>query len=180
MKKLAKSLFFLLMLNIVVQYWAVIVVIAIIVFLLWIVFKDEFTNSRRKRRTFKSYYDLDRKQPIREFEQKMIEGMDREGKEVFVTAFCNKNKVLRVFASIGSKYKCKPSDNYTKWGKRAKKYGATQIRQYHNHPGLYKGNPSSLDKKTAVYFEKFVGQDVNLKNYIVYRGFLGYKINRYN
>lgn len=123
--------------------------VLIVVYLLYRVLAQHRPKEKKRRYAFKKLYDLDRVQPIDEFERKMIDGMHREGREVFVTAFVRDGYVLRVTATIGSKFACHPSDDVTLWGQKARDLGATRIRQYHNHPDIFgRSWPSRQDKLT--------------------------------
>lgn len=122
-----------------------------------------------RRPPFKQRYDLNRRQPIKQFEQKMINGMQEEQKEIFVTAFCKDGEVLQVTASVGSRSRCSPSDDYTNWGYKANKLGATEIRQYHNH--IVKGDArfSKQDKKTyRIYRDQVKPFGVRIRFFLVY------------
>jgi hypothetical protein len=126
-------------------------------------------KKAKRRPPFKERYDLNRRQPIKEFEQKMVQGMKTEQKEIFVTAFCKNGEVLQVTASIGSKYRCSPADDYTNWGYKAQRIGATEIRQYHNH--VLKGATgfSKQDKKTyPIYREHVKTFGVKIRFFLVY------------
>ena len=138
--------------------------------------KEKIAPKVRKRRPpFKKLYDLDRVQPIEEFEKKMVKGMLKEGKEIFVTAFCNDTHVLKVTASIGSKYRCRPSDNCHNWGEKAIKLGSTQIRQYHNHPPVFgRSFISKADKESHKFFSSLVRPyGIKFRSFLVYPSRLG-------
>lgn len=140
------------------------------------------TRQKRKRPAFKSLYELDQRQPIGEFEKKMARGMLREGREVFVAAFCNNAEVLAVTARIGTKYRCAPSDNVFGWGQKCLLLGATQIRQYHNHPpALNSSGFSRQDRQSHLFFMKVVEPyGLRFESYLVYPGLLwGYRIKRF-
>jgi DNA repair protein RadC len=128
-------------------------------------------RGERKGIPFKTYFKLTERQSIEEFESRMTNGMFTENKEVFVTAFANEKKVLRVTASIGSKYKCGASDTPSNWLTIARKINANYIYQYHNHPdGLFNGSPSKQDRVTHVYLSSmFDGTEVAFHSYLVYR-----------
>lgn len=132
-------------------------------------------KKKRRRPPFKKNYDLDRYQSIEEFEKKMKQGMLKEGKEIFVTAFCNDTHVLNVTATIGSKNTCRPSDNYYNWGAKSKKIGATQIRQYHNHPPLLgRSFISPADKKSNEVFKELLRPyGIEFRSFLVYPSRLG-------
>ncbi|MEM9084143.1 MAG: JAB domain-containing protein, partial [Planctomycetota bacterium] len=107
-----------------------------------------FAAKRPRRKPFKHRYALTEQQPIGEFEAKMVAGMFRERREVFVTAFCNDEDVLRVTASVGTFNRCRPADDPRRWAHHAGRVGATQIRQYHNHPpGKGAEKPSPQDRR---------------------------------
>ena len=131
--------------------------------------------KKKPRRPFKTRYDLDRKQLITDFEQKMVQGMSSEGREVFITAFCRGRHVLTITATIGSKNQCKPSDNIYNWGEKSKKIGANEIRQYHNHPPVFgRSFLSNTDKNSNQNFKKILKPyDVNFRSFLVYPGRLG-------
>jgi len=163
-----------------------IIIFIVVLYLLSKLFtkKKKIAPKVRKRRSpFKKLYDLDRVQSIKEFEKKMVKGMSKEGKEIFVTAFCNDTHVLKVTASIGSKYRCKPSDNCQNWSEKAIKLGATQIRQYHNHlPGFGRSSISKADKESHKIFKSLVQPyGIKFRSFLVYPSRLGgAKIRKYS
>ncbi len=132
-------------------------------------------EKRPRRPAFKKLYDLNRVQPIEEFERKMIEGMLKEDKEVFVTAFCDSYRVLKVTASRGSKFSCRPSDNYYKWADIARKVGATEIRQYHSHPPVFgRSFISRQDRESHKFFASLLKPSgIKFRSFVVYPSRLG-------
>ncbi len=141
------------------------------------------TRRRRRRPAFKSIYELDQRQPIREFEKKMARGMLREGREVFVTAFCNDAQVLGVTATIGTKYRCAPSDDVFGWGDKCLLLGATQIRQYHNHHSAQNGfGFSRQDRRSHLSLKKVLEPyGLRFESHLVCPGLLwGYRIKRFS
>lgn len=129
-------------------------------------------RRRRKARRlpFKKHYDLDRYQSISEFERRMIQGMIREHKEVFVTAFCSRKEVITATATIGSRFRCRPSDNALEWGAKACRLHATEIRQYHNHPaGRGASRVSPMDKESHRHFKELVEPyGIRFRSFLVY------------
>jgi len=145
-------------------------------FLVWLFSSDSRPSAprdrgNRKGQPFKKYFDLDRKQPISEFEEKMIRGMFVEGREVFVTAFADDKDVLRATAKIGNLYSCSAGDNIDMWEWHAKRIGATQIRQYHNHPDVRgRSRPSSMDIRSHNQLKSLLnGSDITFHSYLVYK-----------
>lgn len=132
-------------------------------------------KTRKRRPPFKTQYKLNQVQPIGTFERRMVRGMFIEGREVFVTAFVNDTHVLRVTATIGSKYSCRPSDDVTLWGEKACEIGATKIRQYHNHPSVYgRARPSQTDRRTHASLKSCVTPwGVEFQSILVYKSRLG-------
>ena len=156
--------------------------IFLVYFLLKIGSKNKPRGSTQRRLPFKKRYDLDRRQPINIFEEKMAKAMLSEGKEVFVTAFCKANKVLTVTATVGSKNQCRPSDNFHNWGNKAYRLGATQIRQYHNHPAvLGRSFISAKDRESNAFFCTLLeGDRIEFVSFLVFPSRLGgYQIQRY-
>ena len=152
------------------------IIVLVIFYYLFKLFKPVVKSEKKpRRRPFKNRYDLDRKQLITEFEQKMVQGMFSEGKEVFVTAFCKDMHVLSVTATIGSKNQCRPSDNFFNWGEKSKKIGANEIRQYHNHPPVFRRSfLSRADKESNRNFNNILKPyNVNFRSFLVYPGRLG-------
>lgn len=114
-------------------------------------------RKRTRKKPFKVRYDLDRRQPLAGFEEKLALAMFAEGKEVFVTAFCNDIEVLRVTATIGTVRRCGPSDLVENWGMKAQRLEATQVRQYHNHPDVWgRSFPSPQDYSSNKYLRSCV------------------------
>jgi len=104
----------------------------------WFFPSAKISPSTERRAAFKVRYGLTARQPISEFEEKMLVGMSRERNEVWVAAFCSESEVLKVTANVGSRYKSRATDNVNNWPAAARKVGASQIRQYHSHPpGLF-------------------------------------------
>ncbi|MGD0661630.1 MAG: hypothetical protein ABSD38_26505 [Syntrophorhabdales bacterium] len=160
-----------------------IIVIAVACLIGWLFFSKKSKAKRSRRPPFKKLYVLDQPQPIKDFERKMIGGMVREKKEVFVTAFCNTTHVLKVTASIGSKHKCRPSDSVSLWVINARRIGANRIRQYHNHPDIFgRSFLSSADRKSHKVLQKHVtGGGIEFESLLVYKGWIGgHRIKRYD
>ncbi|MEA3360320.1 MAG: hypothetical protein U9R17_13075 [Thermodesulfobacteriota bacterium] len=152
------------------------IIILVIFYYLFKIFTPVNRKQKSRRRPFKIRYDLDRKQLIiNYFEQKMVQGMLSENREVFVTAFCRGKHVLMVTATMGSKNQCRPSDNIYNWGEKSTKIGANEIRQYHNHPTVFgRSFLSRTDKKSNRYFNNILKPyDVNFRSFLVYPGRLG-------
>ncbi len=151
--------------------------LAAIIFLIWIFRRPAGKQKkiRKRKPPFKTRYGLNQIQPIGTFERKMVHGMFNEGREVFVTAFVNDTHVLRVTATIGSKYSCHASDDVTLWGEKACEIGATKIRQYHNHPAVYgRSRPSQTDRRTNASLKSWVAPwGVELQSILVYKSRLG-------
>ena len=84
-------------------------VLFLILIFMWPAAKQK--KIRKRKPPFKTLYKLNQIQLIGTFERKMVHGMFNEGREVFVTAFVNDTNVLRVTATIGSKYSCRASDD---------------------------------------------------------------------
>jgi DNA repair protein RadC len=141
------------------------------------------TRVRRKRLpAFKRRYDLDRRQPLDGFEQKLAMAMFSVQREVWVTVFCNESEVLAVTATIGSKYRCRPSDKIHNWGPRARRLGATQIRQYHNHPDIWgRSTPSTQDWNSNRYMRRCVEPyGIRMHTLLIYKPwFGGFKVQEY-
>lgn len=112
---------------------------------------------RTKGQLFKTAYSLNGKS-IDEFETALAIGMRREDKEVYVTAFVRAGIVLRVTASIGSKYRCKPADDVHLWSGHVTRLGCDEIRQYHSHP-VFDGetSPSKQDYVSTQYLDSILG-----------------------
>ena len=159
--------------------------VVFIIIVLTIVFLLSGRNKRETRRKppFKKRYELDQVQPVIEFENKMVNGMFSESREVFVAAFANDTHVLKVTATIGSKYSCSASDDVNSWGAKAVKIGATRIRQYHNHPHEFgRSFPSRADKRGHRALKPVVEQwGVKYQSFLVYKSWLGRaKIKEYH
>lgn len=160
---------------------AIIIFIIIAYFLIKLLFGNK-RKIKKRRPAFKKLYELDQIQSITEFEQKMIRGMFAENREIFVTAFVNNTHVLRVTATIGSKYKCRSSDNIYLWGEKATKIGAARIRQYHNHPDVFgRSFTSRIDKDGHRELKQCVEQwGIEFHSFLVYKSwFGGAKIKKY-
>lgn len=160
----------------------IIIVIAVVCFIFWLFRSKKRKITKKRRPSFKKIYELDKAQPIKDFERKMIDGMFQEGKEVYVTAFCNNTHVLRVTANIGSKYSCRPSDNVSLWVENTFRIGANRIRQYHNHPNIFgRSFPSSTDKKSLKNLQIHVRNcGIEFESLLVYKTwFSGYRIKKY-
>ncbi|NQT57587.1 MAG: hypothetical protein HQ557_01250 [Bacteroidetes bacterium] len=158
-------------------------VLLIIGYFVYLLLSGKKQEARTRRPPFKKLYELDQVQSISNFEDKMVRGMLMENKEVFVTAFVNETHVLRVTATIGSRYKCHSSDNTNLWGEKAVAKGASAIRQYHNHPDLFRRSfPSKMDKNTHHQLKPFIEQwDLEYQSFLVYKSWLGRaKIKEYN
>ncbi len=136
--------------------------------------QENTTSGKRKwreqRRPFKQRYDLNRRQSIHHFEGKMARGMLEEDREVFVTAFCKDGHVLGVTASIGSKFRCRPSDDVNKWGQKARRLGADEIRQYHNHPRVEGRHRLSREDRAfhSALKASIEGEGVRFRTFLVY------------
>jgi len=159
------------------------ILILLLYFILKVVLPDKTLKKKQRKPPFKKRYDLDRRQPIDIFEGKMANAMLAEGKEVFVTAFCNNDEVLTVTATVGSRGSCCPSDNVHNWGEKANRIGATEIRQYHNHPPVFgRSFISSKDKKSNMFFHELLQQyNIRLRSFLVFSSrFGGYRIQEYN
>jgi hypothetical protein len=124
---------------------------------------------REKHQHFKSAYDLKGK-TVADFERHMAIGMHHEIDEVYVTAFVREDTVVRVTASIGSAFRCRPADDPGRWREHAIRLRCTEIRQYHNHPTRSnRTSPSRPDIASAGSLRQLLGdQSQLLRNYIVY------------
>jgi hypothetical protein len=142
----------------------------------------ESIPKRSFRSLFKKHYDLSGK-ALQEFERLVAIGMRHERREVWVAAFCRGEMVMRVTATIGSAYRCKPSDDLSQWPYHAEKLHCTSIRLYHNHPGSCRStNPSAQDRRTAHVIDNLL-TDVGLDfhSYIVFWNEIGeYRITQYD
>ena len=133
-------------------------------------------KRRGKRRApFKRRHGLTRRQPLAEFEERMAAGMFEEGREVYVTAFCNDAEVLRCTANVGNYASCRPTDDVLRWADHAHRVGAHRIRQYHNHPDvLLRSLPSRQDRRShAPLTELLDGTGIALESWLVWRSWLG-------
>lgn len=138
--------------------------------------------KRSFRSQFKKHYDLSGRN-IEEFEQLLAIGMRHERREVWVAAFCQSQHVVRVTATIGSAYRCSPSDDIARWPARVKELQCTSVRQYHNHPGTSRStSPSPQDRLTSRGIEKLLaGRGVEYHSYIVFWNEIGeYRILEYD
>ena len=123
---------------------------------------------RASGESFKKAYGLAGRD-IRSLEEALAVGMHRERREVFVTAFMRSGIVVRVTASIGSSYRCRPADDPGKWGDHVDRLRCDEIRQYHNHP-VHEGStrPSAGDIRTSRQFEKLLGPHApKLRSFII-------------
>ena len=134
-------------------------------------------HSGRRRVAFKVRHGLNVRQPISEFEEKMLEGMSCEQNEVWVAAFCSEGEVLRVTANVGSRYKSHASDSVNTWPKVARQVGASQIRQYHSHPyGLGCSLFSPMDRELYGSMKRFLGSHgLTVRAYLVHPELLGFR-----
>lgn len=132
-------------------------------------------QNEPRRAAFKVRYELNMRQPISQFEEKLLVGMSRENNEVWAAAFCNDREVLKVTANVGSRYKSRPTDKVNDWPRVARQIGATQIRVYHSHPpGIFCSAFSALDRETYGNLKLFLGQNrIQFQGYLVYAAFLG-------
>jgi DNA repair protein RadC len=153
----------------------IIVFIIILLFIGFLLAAIEGQKPKIRRPAFKKLYELDQVQPIIEFEDKMIKGMFAENREVFVTAFVNDTHVLRVTATMGSKYHCRNSDNISLWGDKAHKIGATKIMQYHNHPDVFgRSFPSNTDKNSHRVVKPFLSKwNIEYQSLLIYKSWFG-------
>lgn len=111
-------------------------------------------DKRSKGQQFKKAYDFTGK-TINEFEHTLSVAMHHEVKEVWVTAFCKSNIVMKVTATIGSARSCKPSDSISSWIDSVKRLKCDEIRQYHNHPvNNNKTYPSTADISSNISIRK--------------------------
>lgn len=138
--------------------------------------------KRSFRSQFKKHYDLSGRN-LEEFERLLAIGMRHEHREVWVAAFCRSQHVVRVTASIGSAYRCRPSDDLARWPDHAEELGCTSIRQYHNHPGSCRSTSASpQDRQTSRAIEKLVNDaGIEFRSYIVFWNEIGeYRIIEYD
>ena len=114
-------------------------------------------RERAKGERFKAAYDLTGK-TVKELEESLSVGMFRERREVFVTAFMRAGIAVRVTASIGSPYRCKPADDPARWAQHIERLQCDEIRQYHNHPEHNgKTRPSLMDFRTSRSLKSLLG-----------------------
>ena len=141
----------------------------------------ESKAKRPKGRHFKSHYDLSGSNFV-DFENALAVGMWHEQKEVWVTALCRDEKVMHVTATVGSKFRCRPSDTLSSWSKNARRLGCSEIRQYHNHPiNTNFTRPSPEDIIGSQSCERILRESsINFKSYVVFwNKILEYKILQY-
>lgn len=133
------------------------------------------TKSNGKKKPFKYRYKLTERQSIMDFEKKMVKGMFKERKEVFVTSFCCDDVSLAATATIGTKYRCSNSDNIYNWPNKCRKLGADEIRIYHNHPNIFlRSFASDTDMETANSLSNFLKTyNIKFKSFLVYQKRLG-------
>ena len=124
---------------------------------------------RNKGEQFKKAYDLGGKR-IKECEERLAVGMNREKKEIFVTCFIKAEKVVRVTATIGSLFRCSGSDDPRRWREHIQQLGCDEIRQYHNHPvSNNRTCPSPVDYKTSLSLRQILGRHGNkFRSFIIY------------
>jgi len=131
---------------------------------------------------FKRHYDLEDAQPIDAFVDKMARGMCEERVEVLVTAFCLAGTVLTTRAAIGTENRS-ARVSVLKWRDVAEALRCDEVRQYHNHPGLFSClSPSYEDSKMhrllALLLEP---SGARLRSFVVKaRLFGGWRIREYS
>ncbi|RZU98744.1 hypothetical protein [Spiribacter vilamensis] len=126
-------------------------------------------RMRRKGESFKKAYGLAGR-GVTSLEEALAVGMYRERREVFVTAFMRSGVVVRVTASIGSLYRCRPADDPAKWRDHIVRLGCDEIRQYHNHP-VHNGDtaPSAGDVRSGKQLGKLLGPHAPmLQSFVIY------------
>ena len=123
---------------------------------------------------FKTAFDLSGKD-LRTFEQAIAMGMLKEAKEVWITAFLKKGKVVKVNATIGWGSGCKPSENVLRWIHHLERHEADEVRQYHNHPTRKNStHPSPRDFASSNDLKHVLGRYSNmLRSFIVYWNAIG-------
>ncbi|MEX0385993.1 hypothetical protein [Spiribacter onubensis] len=131
---------------------------------------DRFDAFRVRARgeSFKKAYGLAGRD-MRSLEEALAVGMYRERREVFVTAFMRSGVVVRVTASIGSSYRCRPADDPAKWRDHVDRLRCDEVRQYHNHP-VHEGSttPSDGDIRSSRQFERLLGPHASkLRSFII-------------
>lgn len=144
--------------------------------LVWALLRSRRSGRKKPRRApFKSRHGLTQRQPLEEFEARMVTGMFQEGREVFVTAWCTHTEVLRCTASVGSHSSCRPADDIRRWAHHAHRVGAHRIRQYHNHPDvLLRSFPSRQDRRSHEALKELLdGSGIELESWLVWRSWLG-------
>jgi hypothetical protein len=137
---------------------------------------------RRRGRAFKTAY-LRVPCSVKEFERNMVRGMFREGREVWVVAFCRDGQVVRTTASIGSRFRCRPADDPARWPSHLKSLEANELRLYHNHPTTAGfTEPSGADKKTYRRLRALISDSrASFRNFVVFWNPLGeWKSLEYN
>src|SRR4051812_24780372 len=159
------------------------ILLCVLLLLIVIAFRHAPRPRRGRRRpAFKKRHGLDRRQPLAGFDRKLATAMFDEGKEVFVTAFCTDDEVVAVTATVGTARRCRPSDRVENWGMKASRLGATQIRQYHNHPDvLGRSIPSGADRRSHQYLRACVEPyGVRFHSLLIYKPWLGsYTVKEY-
>lgn len=126
-------------------------------------------DKRSKGHQFKKAYDFTGKL-VNDFEHTLSVAMHHEVKEVWVTAFCKSNIVIKVTATIGSARSCKPSDSISSWIDNIRRLNCDEIRQYHNHPvNNNKTVPSTADLSSNISMRKQLSiyKDI-LRTFIVF------------
>jgi hypothetical protein len=88
-----------------------------------------------------------------------------EKREIYVTARCRENEVLKITAAIGNRTSCKPTDNIDSRLVHAKRLLCDTARLYHNHPNT--PSPSPPDKKHLFYHKEYFS-----RNGILYKGYI--------
>ncbi len=159
---------------------AVVVLVLVGALALLYLFREASDSGRslpatKRQAAFKVRYGLNVRQPIAEFEAKMLDGMRRERNEVWVAAFCNESEVLRVTANVGSRRKSHATDNLANWPTVAQQVGASRIRHYHSHPpALGCSLFSPMDEEMYSNLRSFLERHgLQFNAFLVYPGFLG-------
>jgi ribosomal protein L20A (L18A) len=139
-------------------------------------------NNRKKGSLFKKHYNLTEKS-INDFEKILSIATWKEQKEIYVTALCKNDIVAKVYATIGSKYKCRPSFNVRKIVDIAESIRCEEVREYHNHLVCENiAKPSDKDilsLKTMNSF--FSGSKIKYRCFIIYwNQILEYRVIEYN
>ena len=139
-------------------------------------------RERGKGERFKAAYDLTGK-TVKELEESLSVGMFRERSEVFVTAFMRAGIAVRVTASIGSPYRCKPADEPARWAQHMERLQCDEIRQYHNHPEHNgKTRQSLVDFRTSRSLTSLLGSHgTKLRSLIIcWNGIREWKVVEYD